>query len=254
MRSFFSHLFPELTHAFHFEIEYIWNYLFYQDGSIEFEIRLTGILHVYPTAGPSDPTPYGVQIAPGINGINHQHMFSFRIDPMIDGLSNSVMETDINRVDAPTGSSVNFAGNGFTADSTILKTAADGARDVNYEKDRRWRIVNTDRKHYASGAPVGYALGLKGGATPFMPRADGWVGERARFAARTLWVVKDEEKESRMWPSGKYVPQARGEPADSVGVWLKEDAEKGVSIEQEDLVVFATVGTTHIARPEDWPM
>ena len=55
-----------------------------------------------------------------------------------------------------------------------------------------------------------------------------------------------------MWPSGKYVPQARGEPADSLARWLRDDGEE--NIENEDVVVFVTVGTTHIPRPEDWPV
>ena len=41
---------------------------------------------------------------------------------------------------------------------------------------------------------------------------------------------------------------------DGVAGWLASDAEAQKSIENEDLVVFLSVGTTHIARPEDWPV
>ncbi|KAG6807682.1 hypothetical protein H0H93_001235 [Arthromyces matolae] len=53
-----------------------------------------------------------------------------------------------------------------------------------------------------------------------------------------------------MWPAGKYVPQTREEPDDSVGKW----AQGKQSVEDEDILVYVTVGTTHIPRPEDWPV
>ncbi|KZV71517.1 hypothetical protein PENSPDRAFT_675329 [Peniophora sp. CONT] len=236
--------------------EYIWNYLFYQDGTIELEIRLTGILQVYTLAQGED-SPHGTVVAPGINAHFHQHMFSLRVDPMLDGLSNSVVETDVNPLPQPTGSAENFAGNGFDVTHTTLTSAKDGVRDWNQDKDRRWRIINPARKHPASGLPVGYSINAKGGATPFLPRPDSWVGRRANFAAHTMWVVKDKEEVhggGRMWPAGKYVPQAREEPKDSLAAWVREDAKTETKIDGEDVLVYVTVGTTHIPRPEDWPV
>lgn len=45
---------------------------------------------------------------------------------------------------------------------------------------------------------------------------------------------------------------SRGSPADSVGNWVK--AAKEENLEGEDVVLFMTVGVTHIPRPEDWPV
>ncbi|KAA1470912.1 peroxisomal copper amine oxidase [Dentipellis sp. KUC8613] len=233
--------------------EYIWNYFFYQDGTIELEVRLTGILQVY-VSGDNEPTPYGVHVAPNVNAQNHQHMFSIRIDPMIDGLSNSVVESDVHPSPHPTGSAQNFAGNAFAVQHSVVRTAAEGARAWDAALDRRWRIVNPARTHAASGLQAGYAVNVKGGATPFLAREDGWVGRRAKFARYPLWVLREREGQfgGRMWPSGKYVPQAREEPEDSIAKWLKADGEE--SLEAQDLLVYVTVGTTHIPRPEDWPV
>ncbi|GLB43633.1 putative amine oxidase [Lyophyllum shimeji] len=230
--------------------EYIWNYYFYQDGSLEFEIRLTGILQVY-VAREGEPSPYGTHVAPGINAQNHQHLFCVRMDPMIDGLHNSVVESDIVPLpDAPTGSVQNFAGNAFVSQETVLKTET--GRPYDYQKERRWKIVNPARKHYSSGKDVGYIIGMKGGATPMMARPDSWAAKRAAFVTNALWVCRDVEsrKGGRMWPAGKYVPQTTGDPADSVSNWVNGKQ----NIENDDIVVFVTVGTTHIPRPEDWPV
>ncbi|KAG2099878.1 copper amine oxidase [Suillus discolor] len=233
--------------------EYIWNYHFYQDGNIEIEIRLTGILQVY-VAAQDEPNPYGTTIAPNINAHNHQHLFSVRVDPMVDGLYNSVVESDIVPLSAPTGSKENFAGNGFVVKDKVLKSQVqDGARDFDWARERRWRITNQARTHESSGKDASYAIMMKGGVLPLMAHTDSWVARRASFAHKTLWVVRDKEGAdgSRMWPSGKYVPQTREEPEDSVGRWVKDG---NGSIENEDIVLYLTVGTTHIPRPEDWPV
>ncbi|KAJ7099470.1 copper amine oxidase [Mycena belliarum] len=229
--------------------EYIFNYMFYQDGSIELEIRLTGVLQVY-IAADGEQTPYGTIVAPNVSAQYHQHIFSIRVDPMVDGIHNSLVETDIMPAPAPTGSAENFAGNAFTATDTVLKTAA--AREHEAGRERRWRVVNPARTHYSTKRAVGYGLGVKGAAVQLMTQHDGWVGRRATFTKKALWVCRDEEgaKGGRMWPAGKYVPQTRDAPADSIGNWV----EDGASIENEDILVYLTVGVTHIPRPEDWPV
>ena len=79
-----------------------WN--FFQDGTIEFEIKLTGILNLYTMAEGEHAGKFGTEVSPRVMAHHHQHLFSVRVDPMIDGLANSVCETDVVPTDAPTGS------------------------------------------------------------------------------------------------------------------------------------------------------
>ncbi|KAM6498832.1 peroxisomal copper amine oxidase [Amanita muscaria] len=232
--------------------EYIWNYLFYQDGSIELEIRLTGILQVY-VSKPGEPNPYGTTVAPQVTAHHHQHLFCLRVDPMIDGLKNSLIETDVIPLpDAPTGSEFNHGGNAFIAKNTVIET--EGGREWNYNTDRRWSIVNPGRKHYSSGKDVGYQIVTKSGATPLIPRPDSWIAKRASFLDKSIWVVREVEGEDsgtvRMWPAGQYVPQTRVAPEDSVGNW----AQGAKKVDNEDILLFLVFGITHLPRPEDWPV
>ena len=163
---------------------------------------------------------------------------------MIDGLKNSVVETDvISLPNAPTASAANYAGNAFLTQDTVIKTEAGRAYD--YDKERRWRIINPALKHYSSGHEVGYTLGVKGGAIPMMARPDSWVGRRASFLRNTVWVCRDIEAEDsgslRMWPAGKYVPQTRQEPKDSIGSWVEGE----MNVEGEDILVYLTVGKNY---------
>lgn len=167
-------------------------------------------------------------------------MFSVRVDPMIDGINNSLVESDIFSVDAPTGSKDNFAGNAFYSKDTVIKNET--GRQYDFSKERRWRVVNPARQHYSSGNDVGYSIGVKGGATPMMTKSDGWAARRAAFLKNTVWVcreVEDGENGSvRMWPAGKYVPQTKDEPEDSVGTWV----EGKLPVENKDILLYVTVG------------
>lgn len=230
--------------------EYIFYYYFYQDGNVELEIRLTGILQVY-VKGDDEPNPFGTTVAPNINAQYHQHIFCLRLDPMIDGLNNTVVETDVIPLDAPTGSIYNFAGNAFITRETIIKTQKEGAREYDLSKDRRWIITNPDHQHPASKKNVGYAIGMKGGVVQTLAKPDSVVVKRAGFISKDLWVVKEKEGpkgSARMWPAGKYVPGTRGEDThDIITKWVQGDD----NIAGEDIIVFASVGAyiSEWARP-----
>ncbi|KZT52937.1 hypothetical protein CALCODRAFT_520402 [Calocera cornea HHB12733] len=227
--------------------EYIFYYQFYQDGTFELEIRLSGILNVYVLAEGEESSRYATQVAPRIDAHFHQHLFSLRLDPMIDGLKNSVMETDVVPSEYPTGSDENYAGNAWTTKHTIIKTTAEGERNWDAETDRRWTIINPDKKHYASGQPAGYRV-MTCAFPRVLARENSWVRKRAPFARSNLWVTRHAP--GRDWPAGKYVPQTREAPADSLEGWMKG----GESVDGEDIILFLTVGTNHIPRPEDWPV
>ena len=158
---------------------------------------------------------------------------------MVDGLANSVLEMDIVPSPASVGSPENFAGNAFTTKKQILKV--EGFRDYDWAADRRWKIVNTNNKHYASGEYTGYGIHLKGGVVPLLAKEGSWVAQKAKFASKPLWVVKDKETENgteRLWPAGKYVAQSRGEADDSIGKWVEGEA----NVENEDILLFISFG------------
>ena len=215
-------------------------------------MKLTGILNVHTLAPGESAGPHATQVAHRIGAQYHQHLFSIRVDPMVDGLRNSVIESDIVPLpNAPMGSSENWAGNAFITQESTLRTAREGIRDYDLAKDRRWSIVNTSRKHHASGRPPGYVLGYKGAIATLLAAPGSWVVRRAGFARKSLWVVKDREDRlgGRVWPAGRYVPQTTDGPKDSVGEWAKEEE----SIDNDDILLFITMGA-YFKRLGIWKM
>ena len=63
----------------------------YQDGTIAFEVKLTGVLSTGAVA-PGERPAHGTLVAPGLNAMVHQHFFNMRLDLDIDGRENGVDE------------------------------------------------------------------------------------------------------------------------------------------------------------------
>ncbi|WP_204317083.1 hypothetical protein, partial [Klebsiella aerogenes] len=61
------------------------------DGSIEFEMKATGIINTAACL-PGQPGKYAREVLPGVVGHIHQHIFCARLDMSVDGDRNSVVE------------------------------------------------------------------------------------------------------------------------------------------------------------------
>ena len=56
-----------------------------QDGTIKYEIKLTGELSTnLPNPEEGALSPYGTMVLPGVNAQHHQHMFCARLDMAVD--------------------------------------------------------------------------------------------------------------------------------------------------------------------------
>ena len=56
-----------------------------QDGTIKYEIKLTGELSTnLPDPEEGASAPYGTMVLPGVNAQHHQHMFCARLDMAVD--------------------------------------------------------------------------------------------------------------------------------------------------------------------------
>lgn len=180
----------------------------HQDGVIQLEVKLTGILSTYAMAPGESAAPYGTEVYPGVNAHHHQHLFCLRLDPSIDGHNNTVFEVDAVASDAPVGSKENKYGNAFMAKKTALKTMSTGISD--YNPCRTWDISNTNKLNAHSKNPVSYKL-VSREVPGLMPKEGSLVWDRAGFARHAVHVTKyaDEEK----FPAGRHVPQNSGRPS-----------------------------------------
>ena len=220
--------------------EYGFFWYFYQDGTIEYQVKLTGVINNMAVA-PGEVPKYGKLVAPQLAAHNHQHIFNVRLDMSVDGLNNSVYEVNIKA--EPQGPD-NPQGNAFFAESTLLATESEAQRDVDPLAGRYWLITNPS-VHNKLGQPVTYKLAPGENVLPFAhPEAS--VSKRAGFMRKHLWVTPYSPEE--IGAAGPYPNQHPG------GAGLPEWTKANRSVENTDIVVWYTFGTNHVPRPEDWPV
>jgi primary-amine oxidase len=220
--------------------EYGFFWYFYQDGNIQFEIKLTGILSLGATREGEKP-PYGAMIAPQLYAPNHQHFFNVRLDFDLDGVENTVERVD---VVADAAGPENPYANAFRAKATRLETEQAALGHLQLETARTWRIVNPRVKN-AVGEPVAYKFLPGDNAFP-MASPEAWWRKRAGFVDHHVWVTPYREDER--YAAGDYPNQSSG--GDGLVKWTAADR----AVADTDVVFWYTFGHTHIPRPEDYPV
>ena len=220
--------------------EYGYYWYFYQDGSVEFEAKLTGILLTLSDA-PGVPHPSATQLEEGLWAPYHQHTFCARLDLDIDGGTNTVIEVD--SVATPVGPE-NPHGSAYITTQDVIKSEKVAARLLDLGKSRYWKIINPNKKNHV-GQPVGFKILGNVNCLPFAD-PESVIGKRAGFMYRHLWVTKNSQAER--YPAGEYPYQHEG--GDGLPRWSKADR----SLENEDVVMWYVFGLNHIPRLEDWPV
>ncbi|KAF8520966.1 hypothetical protein JB92DRAFT_2828019 [Gautieria morchelliformis] len=143
---------------------------------------------------------------------------------MVDGLRKSVIESDtVPLPNAPTGSVDNWAGNTLIMQERTLRMMLEAPEmmtlpkiDVGVFSKPVW-AMSWDTK-----VPPPRCLRHQGRGSSDMPGCG----------------PQDD------------VPQTMDPPNDSVEKWANEEE----SIDDDDILLFVTMGVNHIPRPEDWPV
>ncbi|KAF4219059.1 hypothetical protein CNMCM5878_003914 [Aspergillus fumigatiaffinis] len=222
--------------------DYGFYHIFTLDGTYKLEVKLTGILNTYCLHPSETANPYGTEVAHGVTAHNHQHIFSLRINPEIDGLENEVQECDAVPLQYTDDSKTNPYGNGFFC----RQRAVDGTSLASL--GRSWDIVNPTKVNPVCKKPVGYKI-LNSQYPGLLAQEGSVIQQRAAFATKPLWVVRF--KDFRLYPAGNYVCQSTGEAHQSGN----ETLESWVSdAEPADIVCYVQFGLTHIPRTEDFPI
>ena len=219
--------------------DYGFYWYFYLDGTIECEIKATGVLFTsaYPGGGGSGGAslprqrsehPYSTEVAPGLAAPFHQHLFSARLDMTVDGLANAVEEVDVSGL--PIGPD-NPYGNAIVQTVTRLTRESQAVRRADGSRGRTWRIVSTEQAN-RFGRPTGYTL-YPEAAPALLADPDSPLAKRAGFAANHLWVTRYDP--AHRWPAGDFVNQNPG------GAGLPAFIAGDQDIDGADIVVLAHV-------------
>jgi len=232
--------------------DYIFDWILAENGTIKINVGASGLeavkgvrtrtMHDETAA---EDTKYGTLIDYHIVGTTHQHLYNFRLDLDIDGELNSFMEMDpvIEKLDGsgPRKSAI-------TTETRIVETELKAAQKFDPSTIRL--IINKNKENKV-GNPVAYQIiPYAGGTHPIAKGAmfseDEWLYKRVHFMDKQLWVTVYDPEER--YPEGKYPNRSTSDTG--LGLFTADDEP----IDNRDLVVWMTTGTTHVARAEEWPI
>ena len=213
----------------------------YQDGAIELEIKLTGILSASGIG--DDETPaYGRIVGPNVQTPNHQHYFAVRLDAAVDGPLGRLVEVHAEREPDP---SKNPFGNAVRTVHTPLTSESDAARDNDPARAVHWRVESTERTN-RYGDPTAFRLQVETTTQPFFA-PDSVAARRAPFINHHLWATPYDSTQRFI---GGDFPNQAAPGSEGVHVWQQADR----SLDGVELVLWAMIGSHHYPRPEDWPI
>lgn len=231
--------------------DYVFDWLFRQDGSLEGVVGATGIVVVKAVRGrsaadqagrPADQRDdaYGRFVAENSVAVNHDHFFCFRLDLDVDGPQNSFV---VDRLQTRRLPEDNPRRSVWVVES---RTAAreSQARLSLHDSEGYWRVLNPSRLG-PLGYPTSYQIRPGHSASSLLLPED-YPQRRAGFTGHALWMTPQRDEE--VYAAGEYTPQSRGD--DGLPAWTSADRP----IENTDIVAWYTLGMHHVVRAEDWPV
>ena len=213
----------------------------YLDGTIQLEIKLTGIVGISAFHEDIHKPGQDFKISPELASPIHQHLFNVRIDWDLDDGDNQLFETN---VEALAIDESNPEGTQFQAVSSHLVKESEAQRNIAPEKSRSWKIVNPNKLNKV-GLPTAYKI-LYGNTPTLLSNPNSPPGKRASFAKHNIWATPFQNNERS--GGGRHTVMHSGEGG------LDDITSKDRNISECDLVTWLTFGVTHLPRPEDWPV
>lgn len=226
--------------------DYIMDWRFSPDGTIEAAVGATGIIEtkgsIEKTAVENHAGPEtGQHVAENTIGVNHDHFFSYRLDLDVDGPNNSFMlhRMTPKRIEGdPMRKSI------WISQPSIAQREKDAILDIRLDQPSMWMFMNPSVK-----GPLNHNTAyevMPGATAKSLMSADDPAQKLGAFSEHQFWVTPYNERER--FASGVYPTASDGN--DGLAVWTQANRP----IVNTDIVGWYTLGFHHIPRSEDWPV
>ncbi|KAI9534083.1 hypothetical protein NQZ68_016801 [Dissostichus eleginoides] len=222
--------------------DYMWDFIFYQSGSVEAKVHATGyISSSYLVDG---ALRHGHQVAEKVLGNIHTHFINFKVDLDVLGVKNFFQTKDMEYVNV----SLPWMPDHYAMVPQLvekqLKTEKEAALRYDTKTPRYLHISSNKTNRW--GQQRSYRLQVFSFTGDHLPESQ--AEERAMSWARYK-VAITKHKDGEQTSSSLYSQNDIWSPAVDFSKYI-EDNE---SIEDEDLVAWVTTGFLHIPHSEDIP-
>lgn len=230
--------------------DYLVDYVFQQNGSINIDVISTGIdavkgvetKHMHDATAAKD-TRHGSLIAPNLVAPNHDHYFNFRLDFDIDGQNNSFVHTELKRGKTDPKSPRKSL---WVTSPKMVEREMEGRLRIDNAKPAIYTVTNTNVTGVYGHHPA-YAILPKDTVAygPYDYENDPPM-KRNAYIGYSFWnTLFDLDKR---YAGGKFAFASDG--SDTLATWVK----KNRSIKNKDVVTWYTIGFHHVPHTEDWPV
>ena len=190
--------------------DYILDWVFRQDGTIQVDLGASGVAAVKAVASRTiadDPegrdTAHGRMVAEHTVAIHHDHFFCFRLDLDVDGQENSFLRERLQTRRLDTDSPRKSV---WVVEPSIAETEQAARMRIDLEQPALWRLINP-KVLGPLGYPVSYQVQPRTNALSLLSPDDA-PQQRAGFTDYHLWVTPHDRGER--YATGLYPNQSAG--------------------------------------------
>ncbi|KAM5158129.1 diamine oxidase [copper-containing]-like [Mantella aurantiaca] len=238
-----SHVLVVRTISTVYNYDYIWDFLFYQNGVIEVKVHATG--YIQATFFTPSGLNYGSKVHSHVLGNLHTHLIHYKVDLDVAGQENSfeTMELKSENISNP------WSPGHFIVQSRMERTPRTSESQAAFRFGSplpRYLMFHNPNKKNAWGHGKSYRLQYNSHAHSVLPRR--WHEENGVSWSRYSLAVtrhRDSEVTSSSW----YNQNDPWQPP----VTFQRFIHDNDNIVNQDLVAWVTVGFLHIPHSEDIP-
>uniref|UniRef100_A0A672YNT5 Amine oxidase n=1 Tax=Sphaeramia orbicularis TaxID=375764 RepID=A0A672YNT5_9TELE len=222
--------------------DYVWDFIFYQSGSVEAKVRATGYIASSFTLNNS--YTYGHQVAENVTGNIHTHFVNFKVDLDVLGVKNVFQVKDMEFVNV----SLPWNPEHYTMIPRLVESEfqTEQVKSLHHDSKtpRYLHIASNQKNHW--GHQRSYRLQVFSFPGDHLP--ENQAEERAMSWARyKLAITKHKDLEQSC--GSLYNQNEMWAPAVDFSKFIADNER----IVNEDLVAWVTAGFLHIPHAEDIP-
>ncbi|XP_077124090.1 diamine oxidase [copper-containing] [Ranitomeya variabilis] len=226
-----------------YNYDYIWDFLFYQNGVIEVKVSATGYIHA--TFFTPDGLHFGSRVYSHVLGNMHTHLINYKVDLDIAGTEN-IFET----IDLKYENITNpWSPDHFIVQSRIDRVQRSSERQAAFKFGShvpRYLMFQNPNKKNKWGHQKSYRIQFNSHGHSVLPRM--WAEEKGVSWSRYSLAVT-RHRESELASSSLYIQCDPWDP----DIYFENFIRNNEDIVNKDLVAWVTVGFLHIPHAEDIP-
>lgn len=221
--------------------DYVFDYIFYQNGAIESKVHATG--YISTSFFMENGVGHGHRVGPHTLGTIHTHFMNYKVDLDVGGLNNSVVALDMEFEDMTIPWNPDFKLQQTKLTKKVLETEDQSAFQLHGPMPRYIQFASNKKNKW--NHMRGYRIQMVSFAGDYLP-------ERSKFHNSMSWAkyklavtkYKDNEQQS----SSIYNQNDPWSPSVTFSEFIDNE-----NIQNEDLVAWITTGFLHIPHSEDIP-